>query len=486
MTETEIGALELTGDSHAPFSLGANCMMASKPAGPSTWVLSFPSPLEPGVQINVEMEESSPPVGTIKEILKRSRSRKDRMDLIETGVRPQCWEVRQQVLLPTPKDEETDAKTLEETLGEDIETCVVSFGNVSDPKEERGTKTEVMVHPDCVITIEEEEIDLEEQELATLEALSEDDIEACVISSEEVAGSKEEEVVPSEVIDGGSVDLEDLVESCEDPGLPRVEKAIQTDEMLSKNSKLCEACVEKAADSEEELTKPGEMSEGNSQASVSSPEKVEDPKGEGVTQVDGEMQKACNSLPAEGKGEDKKDQTAILGEGGMVMETARQGFRWFRYQEAAGPRKAYGQLRELCRLWLKPESRSKEQILELLVLEQFLAVLPQEIQSWVWQQHPETCTQAVALVENFLTGLSLLERYGEKVRPEEMVCVPAWELRLEVVEFPGSGVEMMWQESFRRRLSLKNWGDAGRYKRKPGPGVESSLDILHRLTLSSL
>ncbi|XP_066486505.1 zinc finger protein 850-like [Tiliqua scincoides] len=412
-------------------------MMAAKPGEPSTWVLSFPSPLEPGVQISVEMEESSPPVGTIKEILKRSRNRKDRMDQNEMGMRPQCWEVRQQVLLPTPKDEETDAKTLEETLGDDIETCVVSFENMSDPKEERGTKTEVMVRPDCVITIEEEEVDLEEQEPVTSGAVSEDDIETCVVSSEEMAGPNEEDMTQSEVIDGDSIDNEDLVELDENPGLPKVEKAIQTDGMLSNSSKLCEACIEKAADSEEELIELEEMLEENNQASVASPEKVGnpkgegmtpvhgemqkpspekvgEPKGEGVTQVDGEMQKACNSPEPEGKGENEKDQAAILVEGGIVIETARQGFRWFCYQEAEGPRKAYGQLRELCRLWLKPESRSKEQILELLVLEQFLAILPQEIQSWVWQQHPETCAQAVDLVENFLTGLSLLERHGKK------------------------------------------------------------------------
>ncbi|XP_074151418.1 zinc finger and SCAN domain-containing protein 2 isoform X1 [Sminthopsis crassicaudata] len=81
-------------------------------------------------------------------------------------------------------------------------------------------------------------------------------------------------------------------------------------------------------------------------------------------------------------------------------EASCQQFWQFRYQEAAGPREALNQLRELCRQWLRPEKCTKEQILELLVLEQFLTVLPREIQSWVREQHPESGEEAVALVEN--------------------------------------------------------------------------------------
>ncbi|XP_059943102.1 zinc finger protein 75D isoform X2 [Mesoplodon densirostris] len=82
-------------------------------------------------------------------------------------------------------------------------------------------------------------------------------------------------------------------------------------------------------------------------------------------------------------------------------ESARQHFRSFYYHEAPGPLEAVSQLQELCHQWLRPEIHSKEQILELLVLEQFLTILPRDIQNWVQKYHPQSIKEAVALVDRF-------------------------------------------------------------------------------------
>uniref|UniRef100_A0A4X2KCZ3 SCAN box domain-containing protein n=1 Tax=Vombatus ursinus TaxID=29139 RepID=A0A4X2KCZ3_VOMUR len=108
------------------------------------------------------------------------------------------------------------------------------------------------------------------------------------------------------------------------------------------------------------------------------------------------------------------DQVIALGrEKKFNSEASRQSFRCFPYPEKAGPREAVSQLWELCLQWLRPEIHSKEQILELLVLEQFLTILPSEIRIWVKSQRPENIEEVVCLVEDLT---QTLEEEGESCK----------------------------------------------------------------------
>ena len=112
----------------------------------------------------------------------------------------------------------------------------------------------------------------------------------------------------------------------------------------------------------------------------------------------------------------QEDSRSGLGEVPANLESSRLHFRNFIYQEAVGPHQALDQLYELCRQWLRPEAHSKEQMLELLVLEQFLSALPDKVRSSVVAQHPENCQKAASLVKDLADAL---EEPGEPTTPEE-------------------------------------------------------------------
>ncbi|XP_054831560.1 zinc finger protein 157-like isoform X1 [Eublepharis macularius] len=149
------------------------------------------------------------------------------------------------------------------------------------------------------------------------------------------------------------------------------------------------------------------------------------PREEWVTRLlpalSGEAQQAFGSLEARDREDYGKVKAAILRGEANRMEMLRQHFRQFRSREVDDPRRIYSQLQDLCCQWLRPERHSKEQILELLILEQFLAILPPELQGWIRAGGPENCTQAAALVDDFLLSQQKVETWKWQEPLQEMI-----------------------------------------------------------------
>ena len=110
-----------------------------------------------------------------------------------------------------------------------------------------------------------------------------------------------------------------------------------------------------------------------------------------------------------------------------AREIFRQQFRHFCYQDSPGPRLALSRLQELCHQWLRPEMHTKEQILELLVLEQFLTILPEELQAWVREHRPVSGEEAVIVLEDLERELDEpREQVGRRENKDLCLYGEAW------------------------------------------------------------
>lgn len=105
-----------------------------------------------------------------------------------------------------------------------------------------------------------------------------------------------------------------------------------------------------------------------------------------------------------------------------TLDSPWHRFRHFQLGAAPGPREALGLLRALCRAWLRPEVRTKEQMLELLVLERFLSALPAGARAWVCSRRPRSGDEAVALLEELWGPVASPERSSVMRPPQDVTA----------------------------------------------------------------
>ncbi len=95
---------------------------------------------------------------------------------------------------------------------------------------------------------------------------------------------------------------------------------------------------------------------------------------------------------------------AILQRVGRSPEQHRQRFRSVELGDNGRPFVLAQQLRDACRKWLMAEPRDVEGVIDLVVLEQFIARLPRRTAEWVQCHRPTSLMQAIQLAEDHLVA----------------------------------------------------------------------------------
>ncbi|KAI3377106.1 hypothetical protein L3Q82_000303 [Scortum barcoo] len=123
-----------------------------------------------------------------------------------------------------------------------------------------------------------------------------------------------------------------------------------------------------------------------------------------IPHLTGKARAAYVAMAADETSDYKKVKEAILLKYEINEEVYRQRFREPDVRPYESPREFYNRLKDLYNKWLQPEKRTKDQIGEILVLEQFYRSLSPELRVWVKERDPESAREAAQLVETFLAA----------------------------------------------------------------------------------
>lgn len=100
----------------------------------------------------------------------------------------------------------------------------------------------------------------------------------------------------------------------------------------------------------------------------------------------------------------EKLKEAVLAKFNINQETYRANFRAAEVKDEESPRELYVRLRDLYQRWVQPQKRTKEQIGEMIILEQFLRLMSPDLQVWIKERDPSSAKDAAALADVFVSA----------------------------------------------------------------------------------
>lgn len=97
-------------------------------------------------------------------------------------------------------------------------------------------------------------------------------------------------------------------------------------------------------------------------------------------------------------------KAAVLKKYDINPETYRLRFRSTDVGADETPKELYVRLKDTFNKWVQPQNRSKEEVAEVIIMEQYLRVLAPELQTWVKEHNPDSAARAAELADVFVAA----------------------------------------------------------------------------------
>ncbi|XP_042310873.1 zinc finger protein 496-like isoform X2 [Sceloporus undulatus] len=150
------------------------------------------------------------------------------------------------------------------------------------------------------------------------------------------------------------------------------------------------ACLNALRQSTSDLRTPTPAKEPPSTLPQPSPGWTESPR-------EGTVEEICKATPVP----HEETSTCHSSLSWAHQEAGRLRFRTSPVPPGKAPQEVLSRLSEAAQQWLCPQEHSKEQIVDMVILEQFLDMLPVDMRTWVRAQEPGSSKEAAQLAEGY-------------------------------------------------------------------------------------
>ncbi|XP_078240795.1 uncharacterized protein LOC144586395 [Pogona vitticeps] len=140
----------------------------------------------------------------------------------------------------------------------------------------------------------------------------------------------------------------------------------------------------------------------------------------------GVLQEVIDTLSVQEAAQYETVKGAILQTLNLTEEAYRKKFRELKFKPGMHPRPISQRMKANVIRWIKPEDKTKDEIIETVVMKHLISTLSNNMRSWVQRNRPKKLEEAIHLIENYCAAEEGSKEYtggnSDKARPPDKMA----------------------------------------------------------------